>query len=59
MNKYSELLNLVTSLSDDFDKFYDKKNKAAGTRVRKGMQDVGAWAKAVRAEVQAMKNDGM
>ena len=55
MDKYSELYDLVTSLKDDFDKFYDKKNKAAGTRVRKGMQDLGAWSKAVRAEVQAMK----
>ena len=59
MNKYTELYDLVVSLQDDFEKFYDKKNKAAGTRVRKGMQDVGAWAKAVRAEVQAMKNEGM
>jgi hypothetical protein len=55
MNKYSELYDLVTSLKDDFEKFYDKKNKAAGTRVRKGMQDVGAWAKSVRAEVQAIE----
>ena len=59
MDKYSELYSLVTSLKDDFDKFYDKKNKAAGTRVRKGMQDVSAWAKAVRTEVQSMKNAGM
>jgi hypothetical protein len=59
MDKYSELYSLVTSLKDDFDKFYDKKNKAAGTRVRKGMQDVSAWAKAVRTEVQTMKNAGM
>lgn len=59
MDKYSELYDLVTSLKDDFDKFYDKKNKAAGTRVRKGMQEVAAWAKEVRAEVQAMKNAGM
>ena len=59
MNKYSEPYDLVTSLKDDFEKFYDKKNKAAGTRVRKGMQDVGAWAKSVRAEVQAMKNAGL
>jgi hypothetical protein len=59
MDKYSELYNLVTSLKDDFDKFYDKKNKAAGTRVRKGMQDLGVWAKGVRSEVQNMKNAGM
>lgn len=36
-----------------------KKTKLLLTRVRKGMQDVGAWAKAVRAEVQAMKNEGL
>jgi hypothetical protein len=56
MNKYSELYDLVTSMKDDFEKFYDKKNKAAGTRVRKGMQDLGNWSKAVRKEVQDMKN---
>lgn len=56
MDKYSELLNLVTSLKDDFEKFYDKGNGAAGTRVRKGLQDVGAFAKATRIEVQEIKN---
>ncbi len=59
MNKYQELHDLVTSLQDDFEKFYDKKNKAAGTRVRKGMQDLAVWAKAVRTEVQSMKNEGI
>lgn len=57
MNKYQELHDLVNSLKDDFDKFYDKGNKAAGTRVRKGMQELAVWAKAVRAEVQEMKNN--
>lgn len=56
MDKYSELQNLVNSLQDDFEKFYDKKNKAAGTRVRKGMQELAVWAKDVRKEVQEMKN---
>lgn len=32
MDKYSELYDLVTSLKDDFDKFYDKKNKAAANQ---------------------------
>ncbi len=59
MNKYQELHDLVTSMADDFEKFYDKKNKAAGTRVRKGMQDLAVWAKSVRAEVQNMKNEGI
>ncbi len=56
MNKYSELLNLVTGLKDDFEKFYDKGNGAAGTRVRKGLQDIAAYAKTTRIEVQDIKN---
>ena len=58
MDKYSELYDLVTSLKDDFDKFYDKKNKAAGTRVRKGMQDLKNIAQDIRKEVQDAKNAG-
>ncbi|ADQ19104.1 hypothetical protein [Leadbetterella byssophila] len=56
MNKYSELLSLVEGLKDDFEKFYDKGNGAAGTRVRKGLQDIAAFAKATRIEVQDIKN---
>jgi hypothetical protein len=59
MSKFQELSDLVASMQDDFDKFYDKKNKAAGTRVRKGMQDLAVFAKATRSEVQDMKNAGM
>ncbi len=57
MDKYKELTDLVASMEGDFEKFYDKKNKAAGTRIRKGMLDLTKWAKEVRAEVQEMKND--
>lgn len=57
MNKYSELLDLVTGLKDDFEKFYDKGNGAAGTRVRKGLQDIAAFAKTTRTEVQEIKNN--
>lgn len=56
MDKYKELTDLVASLEGDFDKFYDKDNKAAGTRVRKGMLDLTKWAKDVRTEVQEKKN---
>ena len=56
MSKYSELLDLVTGLKDDFEKFYDKGNGAAGTRVRKGLQDIAAFAKATRVEIQETKN---
>jgi hypothetical protein len=56
MSKFSELKDLVMSMEGDFEKFYDKGNAAAGTRVRKGMADLAGWAKATRAAVQASKN---
>lgn len=58
MNRFAEVRDLVMSLEGDFAKFYDKNNKAAGTRVRKGMQDLKNLAQEVRMEVQNMKNDG-
>jgi hypothetical protein len=44
------------SLESDFEKFYEKNNSAAGTRVRKGMQDLKNLAQDLRKEVQDMKN---
>ena len=56
MSRYDELTGLVNDLCPDFAKFYDKGNKAAGTRVRKGMQALKVWAQDVRKEVQSKKN---
>ena len=58
MTRYEELKALVESLEADFEKFYDKKNNAAGTRVRKGMQDMKNLAQDIRVQVQDMKNKG-
>jgi hypothetical protein len=58
MSKFSDVKNLVMSLEADFEKFYDKGNQAAGTRVRKGMQDLKNLAQAIRTEVQDKKNAG-
>ncbi|MGB3618960.1 MAG: histone H1 [Catalinimonas sp.] len=57
MSRFEEVRDLVMSLEGDFDKFYDKHNQAAGTRVRKGMQDLKNLAQEIRIEVQDMKND--
>lgn len=57
MAQFEQLKDLVLSLEDDFSKFYDKGNKAAGTRVRKGMQDLKVLAQDIRKEVQDQKND--
>ena len=56
MNNFAKLKDLVLSLEGDFDKFYDKQNAAAGTRVRKGMQELKTMAQQFRTEVQNMKN---
>ena len=56
MNKFSKVRDLVMSLEGDFEKFYEKGNSAAGTRVRKGMQDLKNMAQELRKEVQDMKN---
>ena len=56
MKRFEQLKDLVMSLEDDFDKFYDKSNQAAGTRVRKGMQEMKNLAQEIRIEVQKKKN---
>jgi len=56
MNRYNQIKDLVTSLEGDFNKFYEKKNQAAGTRVRKGMQQLKTLAQEIRVEVQSIKN---
>jgi hypothetical protein len=48
------ILKLRLKISD-LEKFNDG-NKAAGTRVRKNMQDIKNLAQQVRVEVQEMKN---
>ncbi|CAN5383175.1 hypothetical protein BH23BAC1_BH23BAC1_05330 [soil metagenome] len=56
MKRFDEIRDLIMSLEGDFQKFYDKQNQAAGTRVRKGMQELKNLAQDIRVEVQDMKN---
>ena len=56
MKKFNDVKKLVMELEGDADKFYNKGNNAAGTRVRKGMQDLKNMAQAIRLEVQTKKN---
>ncbi len=57
MDRYAELRDLILSLETDFKKFYEQNNKAAGTRVRKGLQDLKNKSQEIRVEVQEKKND--
>ncbi|EMR02806.1 hypothetical protein [Cesiribacter andamanensis] len=56
MKRFDQIRDLVMSLEGDFQKFYDKDNQAAGTRVRKGMQELKNLAQEIRIEVQNAKN---
>lgn len=57
MSRFDELKGFVEELEEDFTKFYQKGNKAAGTRVRKGMQELKRKAQDIRQEIQDKKND--
>ncbi len=56
MSKYEDLKAKVHEIEEDVQKFYDKGNNAAGTRIRKAMQEVKALAQDIRKEVQERKN---
>ena len=56
MESYDRLLQLVNDVTDDMAKC-EGGNKAAGTRVRKAMQDIKAAAQDVRVQVQNDKNN--
>lgn len=57
MSRIEEVKNLMTELEEDMEKFYDKGNKAAGTRARKQLQDLKKLAQEIRLEIQAKKNE--
>ncbi len=57
MARFDDLKEFVESMERDFSQFYEKGNKAAGTRVRKGMQDLKKMAQDIRVEIQDKKSD--
>jgi hypothetical protein len=57
MKEFVNVLKHVKGLEEDFIKFYDKGNKAAGTRIRKGMLEIKQIAQRIRLEAQNRKNE--
>ena len=55
MQKYQNLIEFVKSLEGDVNKFYDKGQSAAGTRLRKGLSELKKLAQEMRNEVQEVK----
>ncbi|MHA4895181.1 histone H1 [Pedobacter sp. PWIIR3] len=56
MEKFSKVKELLAAVEADAEKFYNAGNSAAGTRVRKAMQDLKVLAQDIRAEVTEKKN---
>lgn len=54
--KYREMIEFLQSLDSDVEKFYDKGQAAAGTRVRKGLSELKRLAQEMRNEVQDLKS---
>lgn len=51
MELLNEIQEVLDSVQEDATKFYEKGNKAAGTRVRKAMQQIKSLAQEVRVNV--------
>jgi hypothetical protein len=56
MDKFKELKELISSAEADATAFFDKGNKAAGTRLRNAMQQSKVLAQDILNEVTAKKN---
>lgn len=64
-DKYDSLIRLLTdeveidgknfNLKEDFEKFFVKSNKTAGTRIRKVMQELKKLSQEIRNDVQNYK----
>lgn len=65
LDKYDSLVKLITeeveidgkkfSLKDDFEKFFIRGNRTAGTRIRKMMQEIKRLSQEIRSDVQDYK----
>lgn len=57
MSRFDDIKNVISGVEEDMKKFYEKGNKAAGTRARKGLQELRNLAQEVRLEIQDIKNN--
>jgi hypothetical protein len=56
MEKFEKLKEVKAAAEADATSFYDKGNKAAGTRLRNAMQELKVLATDIRKEVTEKKN---
>ena len=56
MENFNKIKEVLENAQDDADKFFEKENKSAGTRLRKAYMEIINACKEGRKEVSAMKN---
>jgi hypothetical protein len=57
MEKFKELKETLLTLEEDVIKFYEKSNKAAGVRLRKGLQDIKSLSQVIRQDVSTKNKE--
>lgn len=55
MENYEKLVALLESMKENVEKFFEKSNKSAGTRVRTQCQEIKKLAQELRLDVQNAK----
>ena len=55
MERFEDLKSKLAEIETEAEKFYVKGNKAAGTRLRKGLQEVKNLAQEIRVDVSEKK----
>jgi len=56
MEVFEKLRDLILAAEEDAEKFYEKGNASAGTRLRKALQEAKHLAQEIRLDVQEIKN---
>lgn len=55
--RYGQLTDILEGAEEDLMKFYEKGNKAAGTRARKSLMQLKKLSHEIRQEIQDIKNN--
>ncbi|HCN37706.1 MAG: histone H1 [Ignavibacteria bacterium] len=55
MDKFANLQEILDGMKADIEKFYSKEQNAAGTRLRKSLNDLKKAASDIRKEIQEIR----
>ena len=57
MEKLQQIREILDGMQKDIEKFYDKSQNAAGTRIRKELNNIRKLAAEMRKEIQDVRNN--